>query len=246
MQISFRAWCKQFCVGVVSLLASVALLYHVSIGEEIATVGAGASYADPSEAVTVVIDAGHGGEDCGAIGVTGVYEKDLNYKIATYLAADLRSAGCNVIETRMSDALLYDPDTVEKGHKKLTDLANRLAIASATPDALVVSIHMNSFPTPSSSGLQVWYAKGDPAARDMAERIQARVRERLQPDNHRQIKETTGAIYLLDRAENPSVLVECGFVTNPAECARLQDPAYQKELSFVIFGAIMEHIEQKS
>lgn len=244
MRISFRAWCKQFSVGVVSLLASVALLYHVSIGEQLVMVDAGTSYAAPTDAVTVVIDAGHGGEDCGAIGVTGVYEKDLNYKIATYLAADLRSAGCNVIETRTSDALLYDPDTVEKGHKKLTDLANRLAIASSTPDALVVSIHMNSFPTPSSSGLQVWYAREDPAARDIAERIQARVRESLQPDNHRQIKETTGAIYLLDRAENPSVLIECGFVTNPAECARLQDPVYQKELSFVIFGAIMEHIEQ--
>ena len=140
--------------------------------------------------------------------------------------------------------MLYDPATVEKGHKKLTDLSSRLAIASATPGAIAVSIHMNSFPSPSSHGLQVWYSPGQAGAKDLAEKIQRNVTERLQPDNHRKVKASTGSIYLLDRAENPTVLIECGFLTNPEECARLESTAYQKELSFVIFGAIMEYIQE--
>ena len=243
MRIEMRTWVKHFAVGLLSLLSCTALFYHLSLGEDLVTVTAGIqTAAEPSP--TVVIDAGHGGEDCGAVGVSGVFEKELNYKIATYLSAELRSAGCEVIETRTKDALLYDPATVEKGHKKLTDLSSRLAIASATPGAIAVSIHMNSFPSPSSHGLQVWYSPGQAGAKDLAEKIQRNVTERLQPDNHRKVKASTGSIYLLDRAENPTVLIECGFLTNPEECARLESTAYQKELSFVIFGAIMEYIQE--
>lgn len=243
MRIEMRTWVKHFAVGLLSLLSCMALFYHLSLGEDLVTVTADIhTAAEPSP--TVVIDAGHGGEDCGAVGVSGVFEKELNYKIATYLSAELRSAGCEVIETRTKDALLYDPATVEKGHKKLTDLSSRLAIASATPGAIAVSIHMNSFPSPSSHGLQVWYSPGQAGAKDLAEKIQRNVTEQLQPDNHRKVKASTGSIYLLDRAENPTVLIECGFLTNPEECARLESTAYQKELSFVIFGAIMEYIQE--
>lgn len=243
MRIEMRTWAKHFAVGLLSLLSCMALFYHLSLGEDLVTVTAGIhTAAEPSP--TVVIDAGHGGEDCGAVGVSGVFEKELNYKIATYLSAELRSAGCEVIETRTKDALLYDPATVKKGHKKLTDLSSRLAIASATPGAIAVSIHMNSFPSPSSHGLQVWYSPGQSGAKELAEKIQKNVTEQLQPDNYRKVKASTGSIYLLDRAENPTVLIECGFLTNPEECARLESTAYQKELSFVIFGAIMEYIQE--
>lgn len=242
MRIGVRAWIKHFTVGVLSLCSCIALFYHLSIGEDLVTVSAGV-HASETPFPTVVVDAGHGGEDCGAVGVSGVYEKELNYKIATYLAAELRSAGCDVIETRTKDALLYDPATVEKGHKKLTDLSSRLAIASATPGAIAVSIHMNSFPSPTSHGLQVWYSPGHESAKTLAEMIQKSVTEHLQPGNNRKVKASTGSMYLLDRAENPTVLIECGFLTNPEECAKLESEAYQKELSFVIFGAIMEHIQ---
>lgn len=243
MQTGMRSWIKHFTAGALSLLSCMAFFYHLSLGEDLVTVTAGV-HTVTEHAPIVVIDAGHGGEDCGAIGVSGIYEKDLNYKIATYLSAELRSAGCEVIETRTRDALLYDPATVEKGHKKLTDLSSRLAIASATPGAIAVSIHMNSFPSPSSHGLQVWYSPGQSGAKELAEKIQRNVAERLQPDNHRKVKASKGSIYLLDRAENPTVLIECGFLTNPEECARLESAAYQKELSFVIFGAIMEYIHE--
>ena len=242
MRIGIRSWIKHFSVGVLSLLSCVALFYHLTVGEDLITVGTG-TRTSSEHVPLVVIDAGHGGEDCGAVGVSGVYEKELNYKIATYIAAELRSAGCEVIETRTTDALLYDPATVEKGHKKLTDLTSRLAIASATPGAIAVSIHMNSFPSPSSHGLQVWYSPGHEGAKLLAEGIQKSVTERLQPDNHRKVKASMGSMYLLDRAENSTVLIECGFITNPEECARLESTTYQKELSFVIFGAIMEHIQ---
>lgn len=243
MRNGIRSWIMHFSVGVISLLSCVALFYHLSIGEELLTVSTGVSHRVTTSPI-VVVDAGHGGEDCGAVGVSGVFEKDINFKIATYIAAELRSAGCEVIETRTKDALLYDPATVEKGHKKLTDLSSRLAIASATPGAIAVSIHMNSFPSPASHGLQVWYSPGHEGSRILAENIQKSVSERLQPENSRKVKASNGSMYLLDRAENPTVLIECGFLTNPEECAKLESTAYQKELSFVIFGAIMTYIQQ--
>ena len=236
-------WFRKFSLGCLSFLLMFALFCRYFLAEPLIwkeTAATPVSAATP----VFVLDAGHGGEDCGAIGVNGVYEKDINLKITTYLSAELRLAGYTVVETRTNDALLYDPATVEKGHKKATDLANRLKIANETAGAIVVSIHMNSFPQPSSRGLQVWYSIGASDASRLANGIQARVRDALQNENHRKAKETTGALYLLDHAEHPTVLIECGFLSNPEECARLTDDAYQKELSFVLFCAMMEYINQ--
>ena len=234
-------WLRQFTLASLAFVACIAVIYRFSSTEEIVYLQV-ANKTFSSEAPTVVLDAGHGGEDCGAVGVNGVYEKDLNFSICAFLAAQLRSAGYRVIETRTKDALLYDHDTVTPGHKKVTDLTSRLEIASSYPGALVISIHMNSFPSPSSCGLQVWYSPAFAEAKELAEGIQTQVKNTLQPENHRKPKGSAGAIYLLDRAENPTVLVECGFLTNPEECAKLTEGEYQKELSFVLFCAIMDYI----
>ncbi len=198
--------------------------------------------ADP----VVILDAGHGGEDCGAVGVNGSYEKDINFAISTALAAMLRSAGVTVIETRTEDRLLYREEENIKGFRKIYDLRNRLAVAEANPDALFVSIHMNSFPEEQYSGFQVYYSRHSENARILAERLQSLVAERLQPDNHRKIKPAGDAIYLLDRAENTAVLLECGFLSNRKECEKLSTEDYQKQLSFLLFCGIMEYIEEFS
>jgi N-acetylmuramoyl-L-alanine amidase len=192
----------------------------------------------------IVLDAGHGGEDCGAVGINGVYEKDLNMKITEQLASYLRLAGYHVVLTRTDDRLLYDPETVVKGHKKTDDLANRMAIANSYENAVFVSIHMNSFPSQSVHGLQVWYSNGRAESKRLADLIQTKTATYLQADNTRKPKESNGAMYLLDYAENPTVLVECGFLTNFAECENLSDEVYQKQLSFVLFCAMMEYIDQ--
>ena len=190
----------------------------------------------------VILDAGHGGEDGGAVGCNGVLEKDLNLSVAFGLAARLREAGVEVILTRAEDALLYGEAGNIKGHRKENDLKNRLAIAEKHPDALFVSIHMNSFSVPKYSGLQVYYA-GTEGSCALATCIQRAVRDRLQPENKRSVHAAGSSIYLLDHAVGRAVLVECGFLSNPEECVKLSQKDYQSELCFSIFCGIMEYIK---
>ncbi len=189
----------------------------------------------------VVIDAGHGGEDCGAISAAGLYEKDVNLAVAEYLRDLLEAAGVPVVMTRTEDKLLYDRDVDFEGRKKALDMAARLHTVTSVEDALLVSIHMNAFPQTQYSGTQVWYGEQVPRSAVIAKAIQDRAHE-WQPQNNRKIKPSAGNIYLLDQPDCPAVLVEGGFMSNPTEAANLSDPAYQQELAFVIFTAIMENI----
>ncbi len=190
----------------------------------------------------VILDAGHGGEDGGAVGANGVLEKDLNLAVAIGIAERLRGAGVEVILTRTEDKLLYGEAGNIKGHRKENDLKNRLAIAAEHPDAIFVSIHMNTFSVPKYSGLQVYYA-GTEGSREVATHIQSAVRDRLQPENQRKVHAANSSIYLLDHAVGRAVLVECGFLSNPEECAKLSQKDYQSELCFSIFCGIMEYIK---
>lgn len=199
--------------------------------------GDGADTTDRFPWSCVVIDAGHGGEDGGAQSATGLYEKDVNLAVATYLRDYLEAAGIPTVMTRTEDKLLYDPTSDYKGRKKVLDLAARLEIATSVPDSLFISIHMNAFPQTQYSGLQVWYSPAHPASEQVAGRIQAEAL-RLDPGNHRRIKAAGSGIFLLDRLDTPAVLVECGFLSNPDEAARLGDAAYRRRLAFVIFTAL--------
>jgi len=191
----------------------------------------------------VILDAGHGGEDCGTIGINGVLEKDLNLAVSKYLAGYLRAGGIHTVETRTNDALLYDPLTVKTGHKKSTDLANRLAVSEKYSHAILISIHMNSFSAdPGVHGLQVWYGQASPDSRALADIISKYSTSYLEADRKRAAMKATDSIFLLDRSTHAAVLIECGFLSNPADCAKLSDVSYQKQLSFVLFCAIMEAI----
>lgn len=196
---------------------------------------------DPSPApFTVVLDAGHGGEDGGAVSASGIYEKDINLAIAMQVKALLEANGVPVVMTRETDILLYDRNVDYRGRKKALDLAARRQIAEETPDAIFVSIHMNSYPLSQYSGLQVWYSPNHEHSQTIAETIQSTVQNNLQPENDRQIKSATSSIYLLHHLTCPAVLVECGFLSNPEEAEKLNTPAYQEQLAFLIFLSIME------
>ena len=199
---------------------------------------------EASERKLVIIDAGHGGEDCGAIGVSGVYEKDLNLSIAKELGALFEEKGYAVIFTRSDDKLLYREDENIKGIRKISDLKNRCKIAAEYPNALFVSVHMNSFGDSKYSGLQVYYSPESEESRMLATSIQTSVKESLQKDNNRKIKKGEG-MYILENVENTAVLIECGFLTNPSECEKLSEKEYQKSLSFSIFCGIIDYIENK-
>ena len=189
----------------------------------------------------VVIDAGHGGEDGGTVGKNGVYEKDINLSVSLYLADELKNAGVEVLLTRSEDILLYDRNSNYEGQKKVQDLAERRRIAESCENALFVSIHMNSFPEERYKGLQVYYSENNGGSSALAELIRNTVKQSLQPDNTRQNK-TGENIYLLDRLSCPAVLVECGFLSNPEECALLSSTDYQKALAKALAKAITEYI----
>ena len=190
----------------------------------------------------VIIDAGHGGEDGGAVGVNGVYEKNLNLAMANELASLLRGAGVEVILTRTEDRLLYGDGEDVPGERKKNDLKNRLAVAEENPEAIFVSIHMNTFSVAKYSGLQVYYADTE-GSQALASAIQNSVRRDVQPQNHRVPHAASSSIYLLYHAVGTSVLVECGFLSNPEECVLLSQKDYQSRLCFSIFCGMMKYME---
>lgn len=227
-----------------SLLFAAAACLMIAIGQRMEntlqpTVGADTAYTRP----VIIIDAGHGGEDGGAIGEGGVLEKDINLKIAITLDEMLRSAGYQTVMTRTDDRMLYDRNADYKGRKKRLDLEARQRIATEQENAIFVSIHMNAFPQSQYHGLQVYYSENHPASARLAEQIQSDAKMLLMPDNHRKIKPSNGTSYLLDHISHPSVLVECGFLSNPEECRLLATEGYQRKLATVLFCAITDFYE---
>ena len=194
----------------------------------------------------VIIDAGHGGEDGGASSAAGLVEKDVNLEISKILCDMLRANGINVIMTREDDRLLYDRNVDYQGRKKKLDLAARLTIADTTPDAIFISIHMNSFTNPKYSGLQVWYSPNDPDSSILANLIQSNNKATLQPENTRKTKVATSSIYLLENASCPAVLVECGFLSNPAEAALFETNEYKQKVASMLFDSITEFLEKST
>ena len=195
--------------------------------------------------VTIVLDAGHGGEDGGCEG-NGLIEKDLNLDITLRIASLLRNQGVNVVLTREIDELLYDKNSDYEGKKKYQDVRRRLEIAQSQENPVLVSIHMNYFAQTQYSGLQVWYSKADAKSRILAGMIQNNVKNSLQPSNKRNIKEATSSIFLLDNATFPAVLIECGFLSNTNEALALGDEIYRQKLAEIIFNSIMTYISQNN
>ena len=191
----------------------------------------------------IVIDAGHGGEDSGAVGVNGALEKDLNLQIALEIGKALEEKGYVVVYTRTDDRLLYTEEENIKGIRKISDLKNRCKIAARYPNSVFVSIHMNSFGSSKYSGLQVYYSEKNDESRLLADSIQNKVINDLQKTNNRVTKPGKD-MYILENIDNTAVLIECGFLSNKEECEKLSKKEYQKELSFSIVCAIIEYIEK--
>lgn len=192
-------------------------------------------------AVTVVIDAGHGGEDGGAISVTGAHESGINLQIALRLNDLLRLLGRRTVMIRTADVSVHTEGTTI-AQKKVSDIRNRVRTVEAVHNALLVSIHQNQFQESKYRGAQVFYAKTE-GSQALAELLQAQLSEQLDPNNHRQCKKSDG-VYLMEHISCPAVLVECGFLSNAAEEALLRDETYQKKLSAVIAGAINSYSEE--
>lgn len=194
----------------------------------------------------VIIDAGHGGMDGGAVGIDGTYEKDLNLKISFILYDMLKANGVPAVMTRTEDRMLYTEEQDKRGQRKMYDLKNRLLVATQNPGAFFVSIHMNKFPQSQYHGLQIYYSPNNAKSLSLAERVRAYNKTYNQPDNNREVKKATSSIYILHHIKNPAILVECGFLSNPEECALLGREDYQKKLAAVIFSAVMSHLAEEA
>lgn len=218
-----------------ALLLSVSLFFLTFSGASRVSLAVGAT---PTP--LVIIDAGHGGADAGAIGTRGTLEKDLNLAIAEELAARFKEAGIPVLLTRTTDALVLKEGEDVKGQRKAKDLYNRVEIANAYPEATLISIHMNAYPVAKYRGLQVYYNKASTESARLAHRITEKVKEALDPVYTRVPNFRGDTLYLLSNAKGRAVLVECGFLSNAEEEAKLLEKDYQKKLSFCIFYAMME------
>lgn len=191
---------------------------------------------------TVVLDAGHGGEDGGAVASDGTNEKDLNLQIANRIALYFDWFGIGYRTVRQDDSLIGDNSLPTIRERKVSDIRRRMELVNDTPNAVLLSIHQNFYVSPRYSGTQVFYAKDAPGSADLAEIIQNSVTSALQPDNTRKIKPTEGTVYLLDKAEKTSVMVECGFLSNPMETEKLKDALYQSQMAYFITAGLCEFI----
>lgn len=191
--------------------------------------------------LSIVLDPGHGGEDGGAA-VEGILEKDINLSICEKTKAMFALSGYPVCMTRTEDRLLYENG--EENRKKYYDLVHRAEFASSFENALFISVHQNKFEIPKYKGLQVYYSPHHPLSEALAACIQTNARTYLDPTNHREIKKADHRIRVLSSLEMPAVLVECGFLSNPEEAARLSTEAYQKKLAFLIFLSSLQFIEE--
>ena len=190
--------------------------------------------AEIKKDLVVVIDAGHGGNDPGKIGVDGCKEKDVNLQIALCLKAQLQARGVTVILTRDADACLATDGAT---NKKVSDMHNRVSIINQAGADYMISIHQNSYPEPDVSGPQVFFYSGPEQSGQLAAGIQEQLIKRLKPEKEREIK-PGDELYILKNSACPAVIVECGFLSNPEECENLQQPAYQQEVAAAIARAV--------
>ena len=188
---------------------------------------------------TVVIDAGHGGKDGGTIGIDGSCEKAINLSIALDLYDFLAVSGIIVDLTRNGDYELYNAG--EKRNK--SDLYNRLDYINSKSNAVLISIHQNHFENENEWGTQIWYSENDEKSKILADKILFSIKQNLQQDNKRENKPSGDDYYLLYKASVPSVMIECGFMSNTEENKKLQDIEYQKDFAFSILCGICEDVQ---
>lgn len=187
----------------------------------------------------IIIDAGHGGIDGGATSCTGLPESELNLQIALRLDDLLHLLGYDTRMVRTTDTSIHTQgDTIAA--QKVSDLKERVKLVNQTENGLLVSIHQNTFSDGKYSGAQVFYAR-DSKSRELAEAMQTALVRYLNPGSKRKCKASDG-IYLMQNIEKPGILIECGFLTNAEEEAKLRSVAYQQKLCCVIATVVSGHL----
>lgn len=189
----------------------------------------------------IVVDAGHGEPDGGAVGASGTVESALNLAVAEKLGNLLEKRGFTTVMTREDENGLYDTEDGSIRQKKKEDMANRLEIINNSGADLVVSIHMNIFRDSKYRGAEVLYSEKFENALLLAELIQAEIVSTDPENQTRGVQKADSGLYLMKNAEIPAVIVECGFISNPEEEKLLNDSDYQERVAAAICGGIEKY-----
>lgn len=195
-----------------------------------------------NEIKTIIIDAGHGGEDGGASTASGITESSINLKFAIKLQDLCRLLGIRTVMIRCDDRSVYTQGKT-LSQKKVSDLKERVRICNETENAILISIHQNFYTDEKYRGSQVFYTSKDDS-KDLAQQLQTVIRSSLQPENHRKIQRARG-IYLMDHITCTGVLIECGFLSNPEEAQLLQNNIYQNNMCSTIASALSSYLAEE-
>ena len=190
----------------------------------------------------VILDAGHGGEDGGAVTASGHRESDINLQIVKKLEYVMALCGVEPVLTRSEDVSLHAPGADERGERKQSDLDYRAQLVNDTPEAMLISIHQNQYSDPSVSGAQVFYTVGD-VGRQWGEYTQQMLQDIVDPSNTKKAKQVDENVYLFSHITRPGLLVECGFLSNGVEASLLLTDGYQTKLSVAITGAYLHQLQ---
>lgn len=240
MFLCFKKWTL---IGIASMCAIFllfgAILHH---GNVIQTANYQISEQNSQSTPVLIIDAGHGGEDGGAVASDGTVESGINLAIALQIEKVAQLSGWETVMTRRQDISIHDPDCETLRQKKVSDLKNRAALCANTGNGILISIHQNSLPqSPSVHGAQVFY-NGEPGSQELAQAIQDNLNSFINYDSPKAPKAISSDIYLMENAQCPAILVECGFLSNRDETINLKNEKYQKKISSVIFAAAADHL----
>ena len=188
----------------------------------------------------IIIDAGHGNPDGGAVSKNGVVEADINLKIALKLQNLLEQSGATVILTRSDENGIYDVDKTTLKQKKISDIKNRVKIGNSSSADIFISIHLNKIPEEQYSGWQTFYKKNNEEGKKLSTEIQSNLKEAIQKENNRVAKEIDN-VYIVKNVEIPLTIVECGFLSNTEEEKELQEDNYQNRLAWGIYNGINDY-----
>lgn len=191
---------------------------------------------------TLILDAGHGGEDGGASTAAGDKESDINLAIVQKTQALMTFLGIEPLLSRETDISLHSGGAETLRQKKVSDLKNRVALVKSTPNVMLLSVHQNYFTDPKYSGSQVFF-NSDDISRQWGESTQEVFRQMLNSSNDRKAKPMPDGIYLFDHINCPAILVECGFLSNGEEAALLLTGAYQRKIAIALAGAYFNELQ---
>lgn len=202
--------------------------------------------SDSVDSPLIIIDAGHGGKDGGAVAPDGTEEQHLNLAIALEMNNYLEKKGYKTLLVRDDNNSIHDVNANTIREQKVSDIRNRLKISESHKNSIYVSVHQNYFTESKYHGTQVFYSPNNPESEVLASYVQKSVVKKLQPDNTRQIKKCDKSVYLMYKTHTVAILAECGFLSNSDELAKLKDNAYQKKIAAAICDGLIEYINNKT